>query len=95
MFCKKHVAHLVGLLPFHQVLKLDFDKPEDFLTYCEKDDVTYRGEFQNPHEANKLVKKLWPEWVGPLEAERPLQMHYPGKTRMNSASLTSCNTASI
>ncbi|XP_032433012.1 uncharacterized protein LOC116728803 [Xiphophorus hellerii] len=72
-----------------QVLELDIDKPEDFLTYCEKDDVPYRQEFQNHHEANELVKEVWPEWVGPLEAERPLQMHYTGKTRMNSASLTS------
>ncbi|XP_023198456.1 uncharacterized protein LOC111610120 [Xiphophorus maculatus] len=60
-----------------QVLELDFDKPEDFLTYCEKDDVTYRKEFQNPREANELVEELWPDWVGPLEVERPLQMHYP------------------
>ncbi|XP_014878347.1 GTPase IMAP family member 4-like [Poecilia latipinna] len=59
-----------------QVLKLDFKKPEDFLTYCEKDDVTYRFEFQNLDEANELVKK-WPEWLGALKVERPLQMHYP------------------
>ncbi|XP_027887379.1 uncharacterized protein LOC114153197 [Xiphophorus couchianus] len=70
-----HVA-LALHMEKEEVLKLDFDKPEDFLTYCEKDDVTYRKEFQNHHEANELVKELWPEWVGPLEVERPLQMHY-------------------
>ncbi|XP_043997677.1 uncharacterized protein si:ch211-197h24.8 [Gambusia affinis] len=62
----------------NQVLKLDFNKPEDFLTYCEKDDVTYRSEFQNLEEANELVKESWPEWEGPLKVERPLQLHYQG-----------------
>ncbi|XP_007577154.2 uncharacterized protein LOC103155413 isoform X3 [Poecilia formosa] len=60
-----------------QVLKLDFKKPEDFLTYCENDDVAYVEGFQDHDKANELVKELWPEWLGALKVERPLQMHYP------------------
>lgn len=57
-----------------QVLKFDPEKLKKNLTFCAQENRPYtQNSFQSFDEAEKIVKRLWPDYPGPLEKEISLQ----------------------
>ncbi|XP_018517440.1 uncharacterized protein LOC108873625 [Lates calcarifer] len=57
-----------------EVLKFDPEKLKKNLTFCAQENRPYtQNSFQSFDEAEKIVKRLWPDYPGPLEKEISLQ----------------------
>lgn len=65
-----------------QVLEFNVEKLRNNLKFCVLDEmVNYTEQIPDTFdEAKQLVKSLWPDWRGPLEAELSLQQRLSGKS---------------
>ncbi|MEQ2314861.1 hypothetical protein AMECASPLE_016299 [Ameca splendens] len=75
-----HVAVALHVENTEKVLKFEVNKLQQNFKYCEEGGGTYRSNYTDLDVAKDLVFKFWPDWPGPLEVERSLQLSYPGKT---------------